>query len=456
MKQYPLSCALAFFVAMSFTPCGHAAPPGSSRPEVQQHFKQLMETRACPGCDLAEVDLTRTDLKGVNLEGANLSGAKLSLTDLSGANLKNANLQDANLGGADLAGADLTGANLDGAVVEGAFLDAIQGKRASAARPMPTEQPAARVEAEQSAPVSAGSAPSRADEVVAPMPPPAGPTSAVTSSEQDSASGASMTAPAILGGEPEPTQPKQLTPMAEAVVPVEAMQSSPPAEITADAAAPKPVAQSMPAAAQQAVPIEERTSPPSVHQNAADQGKQPPVTGRNKEPEPIPDLAKEPEPAAEAVVIEPTAPKPEVVEAERAPVKPAHPIEVQPPSLPKAAELTAEKQAALAQLFAKKRCVDCDLAGVDLAGKNLDGFDLERANLKDSNLRGADLEKANLKGATLDGASLRDADLRKADLYRASFRAADLTGARLEKALVDATDWTDAVGVNLEGATVVK
>ncbi|WP_051305813.1 pentapeptide repeat-containing protein [Desulfogranum mediterraneum] len=100
-----------------------AAPLGSTRPPVQENFKQLVATRQCPGCDLAGAVMTRMDLAGANLAGANLAGAKLFLADLSGANLQNSNLQGAALGGADLAGADLRGANLTGAVLEGAFLD---------------------------------------------------------------------------------------------------------------------------------------------------------------------------------------------------------------------------------------------------------------------------------------------------------------------------------------------
>lgn len=100
-----------------------AAPVGSSRPEVQRNFEQLLKTKSCPGCDLAGVVMTRVDLHGADLEGANLAGAKLFLADLSGANLKNANLQGAALGGADLANTDLRGANLTGAVLEGAFLN---------------------------------------------------------------------------------------------------------------------------------------------------------------------------------------------------------------------------------------------------------------------------------------------------------------------------------------------
>ncbi len=106
----------------------------------------------------------------------------------------------------------------------------------------------------------------------------------------------------------------------------------------------------------------------------------------------------------------------------------------------------------IARLLDEERCVGCDLAGVDLSGKNLDEVDLERANLQGANLEGVSLEEANLKGAKLSGANLREADLRQADLYLADFSGSDLTGARFEGALIDSVDFSDAIGVNLEGA----
>jgi uncharacterized protein YjbI with pentapeptide repeats len=118
---------------------------------------------------------------------------------------------------------------------------------------------------------------------------------------------------------------------------------------------------------------------------------------------------------------------------------------------------TPEQARAGRQLFLDKlldtdRCVDCDLAGVDLAGKSLGDVDLERADLQGSNLAGIKLRGANLKGVNFSGANLQKADLREADLYLADFTGADLTGARLEEALIDSADFTDATGVNLEGA----
>jgi uncharacterized protein YjbI with pentapeptide repeats len=111
----------------------------------------------------------------------------------------------------------------------------------------------------------------------------------------------------------------------------------------------------------------------------------------------------------------------------------------------------AIQQALLERLLDLDRCVDCNLAGVDLSGKRLGDVDLERANLQGANLAGVRLREANLKGVNFSGANLQDADLREADLYLADFTGADLTGARLEGALVDSADFTDTTGVNLEG-----
>jgi len=120
MKSRACIITCSFFIGM--TSMSFAAVVGSSRPEAQANFQQLIKTNACPSCDLAGVVLTRIDLSEANLENANLAGAQLLLTDLSDANLRNANLQGARLGGADLGGADLRGANLTGAVLEGAYL----------------------------------------------------------------------------------------------------------------------------------------------------------------------------------------------------------------------------------------------------------------------------------------------------------------------------------------------
>lgn len=89
---------------------------------AQENLEQLIKTRSCRGCDLAELNLTRLDLSGVDLEGADLSLAKLNLTNLSGANLKNTKLKGAIFGGTDLGGADLRGADLRGTSLDNAYL----------------------------------------------------------------------------------------------------------------------------------------------------------------------------------------------------------------------------------------------------------------------------------------------------------------------------------------------
>jgi len=89
---------------------------------AQENLEQLMQTRACRGCDLSGLDLNKLDLAGVDLESADLSHSKLYLTNLSGANLKNTRLDGAVFGGADLGGADLRGADLQSASLDNAYL----------------------------------------------------------------------------------------------------------------------------------------------------------------------------------------------------------------------------------------------------------------------------------------------------------------------------------------------
>lgn len=112
------------------------------------------------------------------------------------------------------------------------------------------------------------------------------------------------------------------------------------------------------------------------------------------------------------------------------------------------AETMAVRQSLLIdRLLDNDRCIGCDLAGADLAGKRLKGADLERVNLQGANLEGVNLSRANLKGADFSGANLKSANLSKADLYNAKFIDADLSGAKLDGALIDSADFTGAKGV---------
>ncbi|WP_161629790.1 pentapeptide repeat-containing protein [Desulfogranum japonicum] len=113
-------------------------------------------------------------------------------------------------------------------------------------------------------------------------------------------------------------------------------------------------------------------------------------------------------------------------------------------------EASAEKVDRIEEMLDRKGCVSCDFAGVDLSGKRLKGFDLERANFSGSKLVDTDFREANLKGVDFTGADMREADLRKADLYRADFSGADLTDARLEGALKDSAIFSDVTGLKPE------
>ncbi len=102
------------------------------------------------------------------------------------------------------------------------------------------------------------------------------------------------------------------------------------------------------------------------------------------------------------------------------------------------------------KLLDEKRCVACDLSGVDLSGKNLSGVDLERATLRNSNLAESDLSEANLKGADLSGSNLRNVVFDEADLYNANFTDTDCTGATFTDSLIDSADFTGALGLKLK------
>lgn len=525
MKQWIAWRYYTVVLAVSL-PClsGACFAATAVRPIVQENFQKLLESRACPGCDLAGADLTRANLKGVNLEGANLAGSKLTLADLSGANLKKANLQGANLGGADMAQVDLEGANLTGAILEGAFLDSAKMKGNIMTRPPVEDAPAHSGEKvfvpdesqskskpyTQDLPVAdAGATPEHTGQK------PVEPAAVAPVKAQ-----AAPVAPAVIQAQPDQSQSKKLMPMSEAIVPVKeprlktppeqteagptsSNEAPPPADkqvavATVEQPEPevaKPLSQpavdksngqgdlskepvTTPASAETGAskPLPAIGSPPAKDTEVATSPSQKPSVSASKGQPSQPVTAQQPavDTAASAASLKKTEQaetvaddtpamhpikEPEVANQQEAPPEPKHEDakkDATAPMAPKLPEIGADKQRLIAQLFEKKRCVDCDLSRVDLSGKDMDGFDLERSNLRGSNLRGADLSETNLKGANFSEAQLQEADLRKADLYRTNFSGADLTGARLEKALVDATDFSEARGVNLEGAVVSK
>lgn len=103
---------------------------------------QLLQTKRCPQCSLADADLVHADLRDVDLsqarlqranlgqarlDGANLSGADLSFTSLQGASLRGADLRGSRLLGTDLRDADLTSALLDANALEEAHWTGASG-----------------------------------------------------------------------------------------------------------------------------------------------------------------------------------------------------------------------------------------------------------------------------------------------------------------------------------------
>jgi uncharacterized protein YjbI with pentapeptide repeats len=98
------------------------------------------------------------------------------------------------------------------------------------------------------------------------------------------------------------------------------------------------------------------------------------------------------------------------------------------------------------QLKKYKKCYNCNLAGSDFSGENLDSADLEGSDFTGANLEKVDFEDANLKGVSFKNAILKNAKFNGADLYKADFSGADLTGAEFKKALIDETNFQGATG----------
>ncbi|MBM9538515.1 pentapeptide repeat-containing protein [Desulfobulbus alkaliphilus] len=503
---------LFFFLAMSMVvpiQAGHAAPPGSNRPIVQENFLQLMATNACSGCDLAGADLTRVKLAGADLEGANLAGVKFVLADLSGANLRNANLQGANLGGADLANANLEGANLTGAFLEGAFLATAKMTGSIQTRPGRAAEVAQGVGEKVFVPdVTQPKSKPYTQELIIEQPAdqstvdtPALQADPLTSSSPETASVSSppqeVPEPPV-GRRPiaplvqpmvDPVQTKKIVPIADADIPTEVHAVS-----SADAPVPEqiedPSSTGKQASASHAgspdstpagteIPDEPEVLSSGTRMEAAyfEAGEEffaVAASGANEPGTRAVDVEAdfshsattqkialpESQPEKEVLSQEEPAPTSDFSSARQEPnvFSPALSPGEGGEDLIQIAAVAADtgKQELLDRLFKDKRCVGCDLSQVDLAGKNLSGFDLERADLSGSDLRRARLGRANLKGANLRQANLQDADLRRADLYLADFTRADLTGARLENALVDGAVFTGALGLDLEGALVAE
>ena len=115
-------------VAPSAKPQSAAVAASLATAAAATALVQVLDTRTCVGCSLADADLVLADLRQADLRRAQLQRANLSQAQLDGAKLQGANLQFTSLLGASLRGADLRGALLEGtdlrqADLSGALLD---------------------------------------------------------------------------------------------------------------------------------------------------------------------------------------------------------------------------------------------------------------------------------------------------------------------------------------------
>ncbi|PZO37067.1 MAG: pentapeptide repeat-containing protein [Pseudanabaena frigida] len=117
-RHYFLFSAIALPIYLSLVQTAIADP-----------VEQLLETRACPECELGSANLVEAKLNGANLSLAKLRGANFQKANLIGANLigaylKDANFQDANLRWANFTNADLENVDFRGADLRGAKFNA--------------------------------------------------------------------------------------------------------------------------------------------------------------------------------------------------------------------------------------------------------------------------------------------------------------------------------------------
>ncbi len=367
----------------------------AAQDKVEENKKRLIETNSCPRCDLTGVDLERVNLPGANLEGANLTRANLYLATLTKANLQNTVLRSAVLKGSDLADADLRGADLRGADFTGAYLIGTKLDRKAVSNSSSEQMRA------EAAPID---------------------NQGVASNEEpgflDKTWGGLI---GILGlGDSDETKDPAETTTVQAAKPDDVIQDQ-----TDDAA------------------IDAGEQPNLVAVSSIQGGPGASLVDGSSVEEPIvveEDIVAETEVSAteaNAGTVSPDNPRqPDVIADKKIDVlKAEH-------SLDSAADIEKNRL----HLLNTKKCYSCNLAGVDLAEKNLEGADLEGADLTGSRLAGADLENANLKGAVLVGADLKNAKLQGADLYKANLSKADLTGAKLDGALLDDVQISDTIG----------
>ncbi|WP_407659144.1 pentapeptide repeat-containing protein [Leptothoe kymatousa] len=90
-----------------------------------------------------------------------------------------------------------------------------------------------------------------------------------------------------------------------------------------------------------------------------------------------------------------------------------------------------------------------NLAGINLQGANLVKADFTGSILKEGNLQGVDLTNARFIGANCNGINLQDADLSGSKLVQTQLDEADLTGSTLTGAYIE--DWNITTKTRLDG-----
>ncbi|BBC27046.1 pentapeptide repeat protein (plasmid) [Pseudanabaena sp. ABRG5-3] len=120
---------LMFYSSSLFTSIALSSSLVIAQAAIANPVDQLLETRACPECELSNANLVEAKLNGANLSLAQMRAANLRKANLIGANLigaylKDASFQDANLRWANFTNADLENVDFRGADLRGAKFNA--------------------------------------------------------------------------------------------------------------------------------------------------------------------------------------------------------------------------------------------------------------------------------------------------------------------------------------------
>ena len=472
--------------------------------EVQENIDSLVMTNNCVDCNLTGADLNRLNLSGADLHGADLSNATFFLADLSDANLSGAILRGTQFGGADLAGADLRKADLRGVKMAGAYL--VGSKFDGSFSEVNVSDDSSRLETIEKTYIPDDSVPKKAPEKqqvniaerrdFGPVPPQLNP-SAGSGAEMKGDSPVDTSAPAkktvsppenivvqhekveaadenskqvlILDQVPKKqqaqmennsikseTEKSDLIEVSETdiLVPLEAKDA--PAGGSDEKEENPPLEDELAVESKKEVTATDEASVGKMEQKVSEADILVPLeaidapAGGSDEKEENPPL--EDELAVESKKEVTATAEPQVFEAEASvgemeqKVGEDQQLIASETIVEEKKEVSPELLNQQKQLKKYKKCYNCNLAGSDFSGENLDSADLEGSDFTGANLEKVDFEDANLKGVSFKNAILTNAKFNGADLYKADFTGADLTGAEFKKALIDETNFQGATG----------